>query len=103
AEALKLQYGQAVVPGANLYTQPQRSQPVNGKSHPAGAHAAARAGEDDGASRFAARRNAVSLAQEEMPGEPYWPLAEEVLEAQTFEGSKRRIPRGDLNEVLAVR
>jgi cell division protein FtsA len=106
AEALKLQYGQAAVPGANLYTRPQHGQPVNGKSHPAGAHAAAHAA--DG-------RVAASAHEERSPGfttigEPgerelsdEGPPAEEMLEAQTFEGAMRLISRGELNEVMAAR
>src|SRR3954452_19553882 len=35
AEGLKLQHGQAAVPGANVYARPQQPVAVNGKSHPA--------------------------------------------------------------------
>jgi cell division protein FtsA len=102
AEALKLQYGQAVVPGANLYPQPQRAQPVNGKSHPAGAQSAVRAGED-GFSPLSRGQSPVDLAYKEAPAASYSSPGEEILEAQTFEGSARLISRGDLNEVMAAR
>jgi cell division protein FtsA len=101
AEALKLQYGQAVVPGANLYTRPQQPQPVNGKSHPAGAHAVVHRGHN-GASDYAPSPNGVALAHDETPEAPH-PPGEEMLEAQTFEGSTRLIPRAELNEVMAAR
>src|SRR5919201_361327 len=70
AEALKLQYGQAVVPGANLYTRPQQPQPVNGKSHPAGAHAVVHRGHN-GASDYAPSPNGVALAHDETPEAPH--------------------------------
>jgi cell division protein FtsA len=101
AEALKLQYGQAVVPGTNLYTRPQHAQPVNGKSHPAGAHAVVHRG-TNGAKDYAPDHNGVSLAHEDIPDAPP-PPGEEMLEAQTFEGSTRLISRGELNEVMAAR
>ena len=100
AEALKLQYGQAVVPGANLYSKPQREQPVNGKAHPVGSQVAVHAGGSlNGSSEHS--RNGHGLDEEDRPS--YAQPGEEMLEAQTFEGNTRLISRGELNEVMAAR
>lgn len=104
AEALKLQFGQAVVPGANLLNRPRQEQPVNGKSHPSGSHAHAQAGGRIAASHEA--RGATGLAygddgHGDAPDEPLPPG--EMMEAQTFEGTTRLIARSELNEVMAAR
>ncbi|MFL5731559.1 MAG: cell division protein FtsA [Chloroflexia bacterium] len=102
AEALKLQYGQAAVPGTNLYSAPQRSQPVNGKSHPAGSNAPARVA-GDAPDLPPQKQSAIGLMQSDLPIGPFSLSGDEILEAQTFEGSTRLISRGDLNEVMAAR
>jgi len=106
AEALKLQYGQAVVPGANLYTRAQQGQPVNGKSHPAGAHATAHAGEGRAAAYSEEERAGGVMPHGEPDGYGAGPEplpGDEMLDAQTFEGATRLISRGELNEVMAAR
>jgi cell division protein FtsA len=101
AEALKLQYGQAAVPGANLYNAPQREQPVNGKSHPGGTYAVAHA---EGHAGSVEGRTSTQVAYDEHDAENREPLPQgEVMEAQTFEGTTRPIARSELNEVLAAR
>jgi cell division protein FtsA len=96
AEALKLQYGQAVVPGANRHARPA-PQPVNGKSHPQGAHAYANSGE------VAAAPYGGDSSSTGEAGDRDFDPADEMLEAQTFEGATRLIRRDELNEVMAAR
>jgi cell division protein FtsA len=97
AEALKLQYGQAAVPGSNRYRRPAE-QPVNGKSHPHGRYASVHAGESYTASEY----STSSVVPGEKTEGDYEP-DDEMLEAQTFEGTSRPIARGELNEVMAAR
>ena len=100
AEPLKLQYGQAVVPGANRMAHAKSDQPVNGKSHPAGAHVAAQAvGGSSVVEAPGYGSNHAPAGQDHDPDEP----PEEMLEAQTFEGTTRSISRSELNEVMAAR
>jgi cell division protein FtsA len=100
AEPLKLQYGQAVVPGTNVYARPKAEQHVNGKSHPAGAHVAVHAG---GAHANGASQGHTSEHEGHQTGEDALTSQDEMLEARTFEGTTRLIPRGELNEVMAAR
>jgi cell division protein FtsA len=101
AEPLKLQYGQAVAPGTTMYARTRSDQPINGKSHPAGAHAAARSALGGQSARPLPIQG---VSHEHGHYEAYDPgHMDEVLEAQTFEGSMRFISRGELNEVMAAR
>jgi cell division protein FtsA len=99
AEALKLQYGRAVVPGSIPQRRPA-TPPANGKSHPAGGQAAY-AGAEPMGDIYRAVATQVdtddALPGSEQGGE------DEILEAQTFEGSARHIRRSELNEVMAAR
>ena len=102
AEPLKLQYGQAVVPGTNVYARPKSEQAVNGKASPAGAHAAARAvgAYSNGASPGdGGHQDDHSDHSHEGGIAPH----DEMLEARTFEGTTRQISRGEVNEVMAAR
>src|SRR5205823_151537 len=85
AEALKLQYGQAVAPGAPPHSQSKPEQPVNGKSHPAGAQAYA---EYASATELRVQGSRVKTQ------EPNFEPGAEILEAHTFEGGTRLISRG---------
>jgi cell division protein FtsA len=91
AEALKLQYGRAVVPGSKPHVTPVE-QTVNGKSHPVGvgAHAA------DG--------SYVNGRRERLDGGMLSASADdEMLEARGFNDESKRIERGELNEVMSAR
>lgn len=105
AEALKLQYGQAAVPGTKRQPRPG-AQSVNGKSHPAGARAHAYA--EAGAGSLAGEEGSTptsmgaSLAEAAPEGSEH-NVEEDLLEAETFEGATRLIPRDELNEVMAAR
>lgn len=107
AEALKLQYGHAAVPGTNVYTAAPTKQPVNGKSQPVGVlnsremvgngyagHVAFNHVDDD---------NHTDHAEEGEHEEPVSAPGEEMLEARTFEDTTRLISRGELNAVMAAR
>lgn len=103
AEALKLQYGQAIAPGANVFPRAQQAPAANGKSHQGSANVASQASEGAGMP-FANGHGVVDLAHEEHIGHaPGSQPGEDMLEAQTFEGTTRLIPRGGLNEVMAAR
>jgi cell division protein FtsA len=101
AEALKLQYGHAVVPGTNPHPRPA-TQPVNGKSHPAGAQMPMYAGEASGngmehlspSTNGAHAASALGAALDD---------DDELLQTQGFEGEARSIRRSELNEVMAAR
>ncbi|MDQ6693192.1 MAG: cell division protein FtsA [Chloroflexota bacterium] len=85
AESLKLQYGQAVVPGT--VRQPRPAEPArNGKSH-------AQASSGVGTAEHRHSEEEERLASHD----------EEMLETETFEGTPRRISRDELNEVMAAR
>ena len=101
AEALKLQYGQAVVPGANLYTKASVTQPTNGKSHPVAVPTGAvHAGSS---LSFGPHDLGSEEGHTDEPESHSYSPSEEMLEAQTFEGTTRLISRGELNEVIAAR
>lgn len=85
AETLKLQYGRAVVPGSKPHTTPV-AQPVNGKSHPAGA---------DGYTNGRRERLDVGMAGME--------VEDEMLETVGFNDEPKQIGRGELNEVMTAR
>jgi cell division protein FtsA len=100
AEPLKLQYGQAVVPGTNVYARPKSEQPVNGKSHPAGVHVPARVG---GSHANGSSPVHNGIHERDYASDSEIGSQDEVLEARTFEGTTRNIPKSELNEVLAAR
>ncbi|HET9495843.1 MAG TPA: cell division protein FtsA [Chloroflexia bacterium] len=100
AEALKLQYGRAVVPGSIPHRR-TTAQPVNGKSHPAGGQAAFAAAGRAGADAYNLVATQVDT-DDALPGVEQ-ESDDELLEAQTFEGSVRQIGRSELNEVMAAR
>lgn len=99
AEALKLQYGRAVVPGSVPQRRPS-TQPVSGKSQPAGGQAAY-AGTGPMGDGYHAVATQVdtddALPGAEQEGD------DDLLEARTFEESVRHIRRFELNEVMAAR
>ena len=97
AEALKLQYGRAVVPG-NVPQKRPSAHPASGKAQ--AAVAGSGAGPAPGDSYFAVATQVDTddaLPGTEQGGD------DEILEAQTFEGSVRHIRRSELNEVMAAR
>lgn len=99
AEPLKLQYGHAVVPGTSIYAPTMSEQPVNGKSHPAGAYTG---------SYVASNHPMQPHHNHQNPPEGGYNMTlsgqtEEMLETHTFEGAPRLISRSELNEVMAAR
>ena len=99
AEALKLQYGRAIVAGSVPHRR-TAAQPVNGKAHPAGGQAAYAGAGQSGDTNHAVVTQVDTddaLPGAEQGGE------DELLEVQTFEGSARHISRSELNEVMAAR
>jgi len=103
AEGLKLQHGQASVPGANVYARPQQTVAVNGKSHPAGVlnHAVHTNGTNGAVPAVTVHH--VDERHDEHDEEHTAYPGDEMLEAQTFEGTTRLISRGELNDVMAAR
>ncbi len=117
AEALKLQYGRAVVPGTRPHPRPV-AHSTNGKSHPHPYHHSRPA--TSTLSPYAHAYNDVVAGashQEPVPagpasvedhlyaydsGAPFDP-EDEVLEARSFTGEAVYIKRSDLNEVIAAR
>ncbi len=95
AEALKLQYGQAAVPGANRLPRPAQ-QSSNGKSHPGGSHSPEPFGTQH--STFSAP---AGLAYDE--GDDHESSDDEMIQTHAFEGSVRSINREQLNAVMAAR
>ena len=103
AEALKLQYGQAIAPGANVFPRAEQIKEVNGRTYPGNSHAASN-GLDDRGTAIPGTHGPVGIVHAEALGADDLALpTEEMLEAQTFEGTTRLIPRGGLNEVMAAR
>jgi cell division protein FtsA len=94
AEALKLQYGRAVVPGSVPHATPV-AQTVNGKSHPSGGAAYV---SDEGHSVYTNGRR--ERLDGEMVGKS---LDDEMLETVGFDGEPKQISRGELNEVMSSR
>jgi cell division ATPase FtsA len=99
AEALKLQYGRASVPGSVSHRRPA-PQSSNGKSYASGTQAAyAAAGRASDPYQVVATQvdtdDALPGAQQDVD--------DDLLEAHTFEGSSRHIRRSELNEVMAAR
>ena len=93
AEALKLQYGRAVVPGSKPHATPV-AQTVNGKSHPAGV--ALHTVESHG-SYANGRRERLEGSMVGGVGD------DEMLETVGFNEETRQIGRGELNEVMSAR
>ncbi len=94
AEALKLQYGRAVVPGSKPHTT-TLPQTVNGKSHPAGVGAA-----------YAAGDSYANGKRERLDGEMIaigTGVEDAMLETIGFNDEPKQIGRGELNEVMAAR
>jgi cell division protein FtsA len=91
AEALKLQYGRAAVPGSKPHAAPV-AQTANGKSEPAlvGAHTS-EGGYANG------RRERLDAG---MVGTT---IADEMLETRGFNDEPKQIGRGELNEVMSSR
>lgn len=110
AEALKLQYGQAVLPGAARQPRPAQSS-SNGKTQPPIATVQARSngtyanGTHSNGTAFSPLSRNVSLAIGQPDDDGYTEQSEddEMIEAQTFEGSTRLVRRAELNEVMAAR
>jgi cell division protein FtsA len=101
AEALKLQYGNAMVPGSR---HPSPAVPsTNGRSHPAPAGHVAYAGGHNGHSYEYSFNGRTALEAVEIEAEHGDGGGGEMLEAETFEGTTRFIKRDELNEVMAAR
>lgn len=94
AEALKLQYGRAVVPGSVPHATPV-AQPVNGKSHPIGGTSYV---SDDGHAGYTNGRR--ERLEGGMIGSS---LEDEMLETVGLDGEPKQISRGELNEVMSAR
>lgn len=105
AEALKLQYGKAAVPGTNPYTATvQTRQPVNGKSHPVGAQAASRVAGGSLPHLNGSSEHTHGTGDDEQEEVEHQAIpGDEILEATTFEDTKRMIPRSELNAVMSAR
>jgi cell division protein FtsA len=99
AEALKLQYGRASVPGSVSHRRPA-PQSSNGKSYAGGTQAAyaAAGGASDPYQVVATQVD----TDDALPGAQQ-DVDDDLLEAHTFEGSSRHIRRSELNEVMAAR
>lgn len=113
AEALKLQYGQAVVPGANRQSRSSASS-SNGKSHPqmttvqAHRKGSYENGTHSNGTAFSSSSRNAGLAVERPNDYGDYGYVEqseddETIEAQTFEGSTRLVRRAELNEIMAAR
>jgi hypothetical protein len=109
AEALKLEYGRAMLAGANQYFAQAPS--TNGKSQPQAqpAYSHAYSNGAQGTSRpngSGASREALDLGPvfgESEDNKPGKDLEDDLIETHTFEGTPRLISRSDLNEVMAAR
>ena len=99
AEALKLQYGRASVPGSVSHRRPA-PQTSNGRSYAAGTQGAyaAAGGAGDPYQVVATQVD----TDDALPGAQR-DVDDDLLEARTFEGSSRHIRRSELNEVMAAR
>lgn len=96
AEALKLQYGNAAVPGTRRHNI-EMPQSTNGKSHPHNKPAPVYA---NGHSQ----NGSVGIASDPIVGSrEEYPLDDDTIEAQTFEGGTRTLQRDELNEVMHAR
>jgi cell division protein FtsA len=99
AESLKLQYGNAVVPGSNRHSSPAAPS-SNGKSHPSGKMAYAGGGQNGYSYEYNSNgRATLDVAETHDEDDSNM----EMLEAETFEGTARFIKRDELNEVMAAR
>lgn len=99
AEALKLQYGHAVVPGT--MRQPQPTHPSsNGKSHPNGAFVHTYSSEAQ--PTILPHRNGASGLVANHENDPFEPDSD-MLDAQTFDGNTRKVSRDYVNEIMASR
>lgn len=94
AEALKLQYGRAVVPGSVPHPAPA-PQTVNGKSHPQGGNSYL---SDEAHGGYANGRR--ERLEGGMVGTG---TEEEMLETRGFNDEPKLISRGELNEVMSSR
>jgi len=107
AEALKLEYGRAVVPGSNSYFA--QTQPANGKAQPQPVYSQAYSNGAQGKARANGsdvfRRDVLDLGLlSPQPGEnKTGEVEDDLIETQTFEGTPRLISRSELNEVMAAR
>lgn len=97
AEALKLQHGMAVAPGSSRHAQREARAASNGKGTSKGALAVSANGNGAGRGLHVPLDVMTVLPDEAEASEV------EMLEAQTFEGTVRRISRDELNEVMAAR
>ncbi|MGA7732562.1 MAG: cell division protein FtsA [Chloroflexia bacterium] len=93
AEALKLQYGRAVVPGSKAHAVPV-GQTVNGKSHPQGGVGVGIASEGGYANGRRERLDGGLIDGG---------TDDEMLETRNFNDEPKQIGRGELNEVMAAR
>jgi cell division protein FtsA len=94
AEALKLQYGRAVIPGSTPHPTPA-PQPVNGKSHPRGG--STQLSED-------AHNGYTNGRRERLEGGTSGTGTEdEMFEALGFNDEAKLISRTELNEVMSSR
>lgn len=98
AEALKLQYGQAIAPGSSRYArrEARAAASSNGKS-------ASRNGFASSNGNGAGHGLAVPTEVMAPPVEIDLHDELEMLETQTFEGLPRKISRDEVNEVMAAR
>lgn len=96
AEALKLQYGQAIAPGSSRHSRRQARAAVasNGKSPSRNGFASGNGVGHGGA---------VPIEVMAPPVEVDFHDELEMLETQTFEGTPRKISRDEINEVMAAR
>ncbi len=107
AEALKLEYGRAVVAGSNSHFA--QAQQTNGKSQPQPAYSRAYSNNAQGTSRTngsGTPREALDLGlvlAESADNRQARDLEDDLIETQTFEGTPRFISRSELNEVMAAR
>ena len=106
AEALKLEYGSAVVANTNPYFAQVQSS--SGKSQPQPEYSHAYTSNAHGTARYngsAAPREALDLGAvlSESSQNVSSGLDDDLIETHTFEGTPRLISRAELNQVMAAR
>lgn len=100
AEALKLQYGMAIAPGSSRHAQREAKAASGNGRVPAKGGLAAVAANGNGAGHGVPLPVDVLMAT---AAEEAGMDDGDLLEAETFEGTVRRISRDELNEVMAAR
>jgi cell division protein FtsA len=101
AEALKLQYGMAIAPGSSRHAQREAKAASlgNGRVPARGGYATMSANGNGVGHGVPLPVDVLMATAAEEVGQDEG----EMLEAETFEGSVRRISRDELNEVMAAR